>query len=83
MRVAGSVLVLLAFGGVLTVADDPRHVGEIVSVASIFVTGVMLLAASLNPRVQRTRVPRFARWRSPLTLHPLGEGLRRSGERPK
>ena len=25
-----------------------------------------------NPRVQRTRAPRFARWRSPLTRHPLG-----------
>jgi hypothetical protein len=25
-----------------------------------------------NPRVQRTRVPRFARVRSPLTRHLLG-----------
>jgi hypothetical protein len=49
-RVLGIVLVIIGALGFLTVADDLRHVGEFIGVAIIFVSGVLLLAASFKRR---------------------------------
>ena len=50
-RVAGSILVVSAILGFLTIADDLRHVGEFVGVSSILLAGLVLLAGSFNHRI--------------------------------
>ena len=52
-RVAGSVLVLAGIFGFLTVADDLRHLGEFVGVASILFSGITLLAGSFHHQLFR------------------------------
>ena len=52
-RLAGSLLVLVGVVGFVTVADDLRHVGEILGVASVLLTGLLLLAAGLAKSTPR------------------------------
>ena len=47
-RVAGIGLIAIGLLGFLLVADDIRHVGEIVGASSLVLAGCLLLAASLN-----------------------------------
>jgi len=46
MRRLGILLVIVAIGGFLTVADDLRHKGELLAVSSILVCGLILVALS-------------------------------------
>lgn len=50
-RLAGSFLTLAGIFGFFTVADDLRHVGEFVGVASIMFSGLILLAGSFHHRL--------------------------------
>ena len=43
MRALGVLLILLCAAGFLTVADDLRHVGELVAVGSLGVAGIILI----------------------------------------
>ena len=45
-RVVGSLLVAISVVGFVTIADDLRHVGEILGVGSVLVIGLLLLVAS-------------------------------------
>lgn len=45
-RAAGALLVLIAAAGFLTVADDLRHVGELLGVGSILLIGLLVFASS-------------------------------------
>ena len=51
--VAGSALVVIALLGFFTVANDLRHVGELVGVASILFAGLALLAAGFGNVMSR------------------------------
>lgn len=51
--VAGSALVVIAVLGFFTVADDLRHVGELVGVASILFAGLAMLAAGFSNAMSR------------------------------
>ena len=53
-RVVGALLVVVGAAGFLTVADDPRHVGEVLSVGSVFFIGILLLVAG-SPRFGSSR----------------------------
>jgi len=46
LRVTGVVLVAVAIVGFLTVADDLRHIGELIGVGSILVAGLLLFGLS-------------------------------------
>ena len=46
-RIAGIILIALAVVGFLTVADDFRHVGELIGVGAILLAGILLLSLSL------------------------------------
>ena len=45
-RTVGAVLVVLGALGVLTVADDTRHLGELAGVASVMTSGLAFLGAA-------------------------------------
>ena len=51
--VTGCALAVIALLGFLTVADDLRHVGELVGVASILFAGLALLAAGFGNVMSR------------------------------
>jgi hypothetical protein len=57
-RIAGAILVIMGLLGFLTVADDLRHVGEIVGASGIVLAGCLLLAASLKPIAIPSRIAR-------------------------
>lgn len=46
----GSLLVLTGLIGFTTIADDLRHVGELLAVATILVTGIVLIAISIRSK---------------------------------
>ena len=46
LRIIGVFLILLGIVGFLTVADDFRHMGELLGVGSILVSGLLLLGWS-------------------------------------
>jgi 4-hydroxybenzoate polyprenyltransferase len=52
-RPVGWLLVALSLVGFLTVADDLRHVGEVLGVASLLVVGVLLAIAGSTPSRSR------------------------------
>lgn len=47
LRITGLALVGIAVIGFLTVADDLRHIGELVGVGSIMLSGLVLLGLPL------------------------------------
>jgi hypothetical protein len=47
----GTVLVVAALAGFLTVADDIRHTGEFFAVAGVFVSGLAFLGAGVYPQL--------------------------------
>jgi hypothetical protein len=49
----GSLLVVIALVGFLTVADDLRHSGEFFVVSGILLSGLAFLAWALLPRLHR------------------------------
>jgi hypothetical protein len=58
-RIAGIVLISIGLLGFLTVADDLRHVGEVVGVSSIVLAGAILLSSglkinSISPTIARS-----------------------------
>lgn len=53
LQIAGATLVLLSLLGFLTVADDLRHVGELVGVGAILIAGLALLGAGFESVVSR------------------------------
>jgi hypothetical protein len=42
-KVFGSILIVVALLGYLTIADDLRHVGEFLGVTTILISGIILL----------------------------------------
>ena len=66
LQVAGAFLVALAAAGFLTVADELRHSGEFIVVASLLVAGVALFVAGRFPRLH-------SQWA--LAWVPVGLGL--------
>jgi len=46
LRIIGVVLIAVAIVGFLTVADDLRHIGELIGVGSILVAGLLLFGLS-------------------------------------
>jgi hypothetical protein len=51
-RVVGCILVAMGILGIFTVADDLRHVGEILGVSSVLVIGLLLVAASWTSSIK-------------------------------
>ena len=47
-RIVGAVLISIGLVGFLTIADDLRHVGEIVGVSAIVLAGFILLASTVR-----------------------------------
>jgi uncharacterized membrane protein (UPF0136 family) len=45
LRASGSLIVSLGIVGFLTVADDLRHLGEVLGVGSVFLIGALLVGA--------------------------------------
>lgn len=70
----GTFFVIAGIVGFFTVADDLRHVGEILGVASIVVAGIVMLAGSVAS-LPLTHLP--ARWIALGILAgiPIGAGL--------
>ena len=58
-RIFGILLLAIGLVGFLTVADDLSHVGEIVGVSAITISGLILLTASFDHWITR-RLP--LRW---------------------
>ncbi len=52
-RIAGVLLLAAGILGFFTVADDLRHKGELVGVASVTLAGIILLAGSIEHRLMR------------------------------
>ncbi len=52
----GATLALAGIAGLLTVADDLRHVGELVGVLSIFLAGIVLLVAARSAAAMKFAV---------------------------
>jgi hypothetical protein len=73
-RILGITLVLIGIIGFFTVADDLRHVGEFIGVASITFSGVVLLVGDFEHRLVKV-LP--VRWMALGTLLGivLGAGL--------
>ena len=46
IRIVGVLLIVLCGLGFLTVADDLRHVGELIGVSSIGIAGIVLVLAA-------------------------------------
>ena len=57
-RIVGALLVVIGAAGFLTIADDLRHVGEVLGVGSVFFIGILLLVAGS----QKSRSRRLALW---------------------
>jgi len=56
--VLGSVLIIVSVVGFATVADDLRHVGELLAVTSIVIAGLALVVASFpNPASRNLSLP--------------------------
>ena len=58
-RIAGVLLVLVGIVGFVTVADDLRHVGEFIGVASLLLSGVILLVGGFTCRPLKFFWPRW------------------------
>jgi hypothetical protein len=52
-RIIGSLLVVTGIVGFFTIADDLRHVGEFIGIASILLSGILLVADSFQHRLAR------------------------------
>ncbi len=55
----GSLLVLTGLIGFATVADDLRHVGELFTVSTILVTGIVLIIISIRSKRVNRDTPTF------------------------
>lgn len=65
-RIAGFIIIGIAIIGFMTVADEFRHMGELIGVSGVFVSGIFLVLAGYKNSLTR----RFA-----LQWCPVGIGI--------